>query len=50
MKDKTTDQVAFILSIIVIALLIAFTSYISFCVGEKYGIEITERKYQPKKD
>lgn len=47
-KNKT-DVVAFTLTTIVIVLMVIFASYISFYAGEKYGIAITEKKYNLKK-
>lgn len=49
MKNQSKSEiVAHTLVTIVIVLLVAFASYISFYTGEKYGIAITERKYNQK--
>ena len=48
-QQNKSETLAFALTTIVIAALVAFTSYISFYAGEKYGIAITEKKYNLKK-
>ncbi|MDV7696267.1 hypothetical protein N6B72_04960 [Chryseobacterium soli] len=48
-NENKSPIVTHVLITIVIAVLVALTSYISFYAGEKYGIAITERKYNPQK-